>query len=78
MKDCLFQWQAKVERGQEEFDAISQMIKKEMEHFEVNRVKDFKQTVITYLENLMLHQQQASLMLIFSPSKACVFALCFC
>lgn len=53
-----FQWQAKVERGQEEFDAISQMIKKEMERFEINRVKDFKQTIINYLENLMLHQQQ--------------------
>ena len=52
------EWQAKVERGQEEFDAISQMIKKEMERFEINRVKDFKQTIISYLENLMLHQQQ--------------------
>lgn len=54
------QWQAKVERGQEEFDTISQMIKKEMERFEINRVKDFKETVIIYLENLMLHQQQVS------------------
>lgn len=54
----VIEWQAKVERGQEEFDTISQMIKKEMERFEINRVKDFKDTVIVYLENLMLHQQQ--------------------
>jgi len=54
----LFQWEAKVERGQEEFDNISKMIKKEMERFEVNRVKDFKAIIIQYLENLMTHQQQ--------------------
>jgi hypothetical protein len=53
-----FQWEAKVERGQEEFDSISKMIKKEMERFEVNRVKDFKAIIIEYLENLMTHQQQ--------------------
>jgi molecular chaperone GrpE (heat shock protein) len=53
-----FQWEAKVERGQEEFDNISKMIKKEMERFEVNRVKDFKAIIIQYLENLMTHQQQ--------------------
>jgi sorting nexin-1/2 len=53
-----FQWEAKVERGQEEFDNISKMIKKEMERFEVNRVKDFKAIIIQYLETLMSHQQQ--------------------
>jgi sorting nexin-1/2 len=53
-----FQWEAKVERGQEEFDNISKMIKKEMERFEVNRVKDFKAIITQYLENLMTHQQQ--------------------
>jgi sorting nexin-1/2 len=53
-----FQWEAKVERGQEEFDNISKMIKKEMERFEVNRVKDFKAIIMQYLENLMTHQQQ--------------------
>jgi Vps5 C terminal like. len=53
-----FQWEAKVERGQEEFDNISKMIKKEMERFEGNRVKDFKAIIIQYLENLMTHQQQ--------------------
>ncbi|KDR15997.1 sorting nexin-2-like isoform X2 [Zootermopsis nevadensis] len=52
------EWEAKVERGQEEFDNISKMIKKEMERFEVSRVKDFKAIIIQYLENLMTHQQQ--------------------
>ncbi|PNF28821.1 Sorting nexin-2 [Cryptotermes secundus] len=52
------EWEAKVDRGQEEFDNISKMIKKEMERFEVNRVKDFKAIIIQYLENLMTHQQQ--------------------
>jgi sorting nexin-1/2 len=55
-----FQWEAKVERGQEEFDNISRMIKREMERFEVNRVKDFKAVIIQYLENLMTHQQQVT------------------
>nr|CAD7259781.1 unnamed protein product [Timema shepardi] len=52
------EWEAKVERGQEEFDNISKMIKKEMERFEANRVKDFKAIIINYMENLMTHQQQ--------------------
>nr|CAD7418875.1 unnamed protein product [Timema cristinae] len=34
------------------------MIKKEMERFEANRVKDFKAIIINYMENLMTHQQQ--------------------
>lgn len=52
------EWSAKVERGQEEFDNISQMIKKEMERFEINRVKDFKSIIIQYLETLMNQQQE--------------------
>nr|CAD7441792.1 unnamed protein product [Timema bartmani] len=52
------EWESKVERGQEEFDNISKMIKKEMERFEANRVKDFKAIIINYMENLMTHQQQ--------------------
>lgn len=51
-----------MERGQEEFDNISRMIKKEMERFEVNRVKDFKVTIIQYLESLMTHQQQVTML----------------
>lgn len=52
------QWEAKVERCQEEFNAISKMIKKEMETFEVARVKDFKAVIVKYLEEQMAHQQQ--------------------
>ncbi|XP_071450479.1 sorting nexin-2-like [Hetaerina americana] len=52
------EWEAKVERGQEEFNNISLMIKKEMEMFESQRVRDFKETLIKYLENLLGHQQQ--------------------
>lgn len=52
------EWESKVERGQEEFDNISKMIKKELERFEINRVKDFKAIIIQYLESLMNNQQQ--------------------
>ncbi|XP_049831679.1 sorting nexin-2 [Schistocerca gregaria] len=52
------EWESKVERGQEEFDNISKMIKKELERFEINRVKDFKAIIIQYLENLMNNQLQ--------------------
>lgn len=47
-----------METGEKEFEDISRMIKKEMERFDRTRVKDFKQTLIKYLETLMLHQQQ--------------------
>ncbi|XP_047117940.1 sorting nexin-2 [Schistocerca piceifrons] len=52
------EWESKVERGQEEFDNISKMIKKELERFEINRVKDFKAIIVQYLENLMNNQLQ--------------------
>ncbi|XP_034943121.1 sorting nexin-2 [Chelonus insularis] len=51
-------WEAKVERGQEEFDNISKMIKKEVERFEVLRVEDFKKQLIEYLEAMLQHQNQ--------------------
>lgn len=52
------EWEAKVERGQEEFENISKMIRKEMERFEFNRVRDFKNTIVQYMETLMTTQQQ--------------------
>lgn len=58
---CL-QWEAKVERCEEEFNSISKMIKKEMERFEVARVKDFKAVILKYLETQMSHQQQVGLL----------------
>ncbi|XP_076267180.1 sorting nexin 1 [Rhynchophorus ferrugineus] len=52
------EWEAKVERGQESFEKISQMIKKEMERFEKCRIHDFKIMFIKYLENHLEHQAQ--------------------
>lgn len=54
----LSQWEAKVQRCQKEFDNISAEIKKEMERFELTRARDFKSTIIKYLEDQMAHQQQ--------------------
>ncbi|KAG0716360.1 Sorting nexin-2 [Chionoecetes opilio] len=52
------EWEGKVERSQEEFERISKAIKKEMEQFDVMRVKDFRDMIIKYLEDLMTSQQQ--------------------
>ncbi|XP_050306039.1 sorting nexin-2-like [Anthonomus grandis grandis] len=52
------EWEAKVDRGQESFDKISQMIKSEMERFEKCRIQDFKVMFIKYLENHLEHQAQ--------------------
>lgn len=54
---CL-QLEDKVDKCQEEFDKISKNIRKEMLRFEKQRVKDFKTTIIHYLESLMNNQQQ--------------------
>ncbi|KAK2163468.1 hypothetical protein LSH36_79g09044 [Paralvinella palmiformis] len=52
------QLEDKVDKCQEEFDKISKNIRKEMLRFEKQRVKDFKTTIIHYLESLMNNQQQ--------------------
>lgn len=57
------EWECKVQRCQKEFDDISTEIKREMERFEINRARDFKATIIKYLEDQMAHQQQVSLLL---------------
>lgn len=49
-----------MERSQEEFERISRAIKKEMEQFDVMRLKDFRDMVVQYLEDLMTSQQQVS------------------
>lgn len=54
----VIEWESKVERGQEEFDNISRMIKKEVERFEVVRVEDFKKQLTEYLESMLQHQNQ--------------------
>ena len=47
-----------MEQGQEEFEEISKQIRKEVAAFEKRRVKDFKHTIIKYLELLMNNQIQ--------------------
>lgn len=52
------EWEAKVQRCQKEFEEISAEIKKETERFEIDRVRDFKATIIKYLQDQMANQQQ--------------------
>ena len=54
------QWEAKVNRSQEEFDTISKAIKSELERFELQRVKDFKTAFILYLEAQLKAQEKVS------------------
>jgi hypothetical protein len=49
-----------VNRSQEEFDSISRAIKKELERFELERVRDFKSAFIAYLEAQMKAQDKVS------------------
>ncbi|GFS06274.1 sorting nexin-2 [Elysia marginata] len=53
------EWEQRVEKGQEDFEAISKSIKKEMLRFEKMRVVDFKDKVIKYLEILMDNQEKS-------------------
>lgn len=57
----ILKWESKVQRCQKEFDDISAEIKREMERFEINRVKDFKTTIVKYLQDQMAHQQQVNM-----------------
>uniref|UniRef100_A0A0K8TWP3 Sorting nexin-2 n=1 Tax=Bactrocera latifrons TaxID=174628 RepID=A0A0K8TWP3_BACLA len=52
------EWQTKVQRCQQQFDDISTEIKKEMERFELNRIREFKINTMKYIEDQMAHQQQ--------------------
>ncbi|XP_013116514.1 sorting nexin-2 isoform X1 [Stomoxys calcitrans] len=52
------EWQVKVQRCQQQFEEISSEIKKEMERFELHRIKEFKANLVKYLEDQMAHQQQ--------------------
>lgn len=54
----IVEWEAKVQRCQQEFEEISKEIKKEMERFDMKRVSEFKSIIIKYLEDQMAHQQQ--------------------
>lgn len=61
-----------MQRCQKEFDEISNEIKREMERFEITRAKDFKVTIIKYLEDQMAHQQQVcSICFFICKSETC-------
>ncbi|CAH2234210.1 jg16659 [Pararge aegeria aegeria] len=55
----IIEWEAKVERGQQEFDSISRVIKKEIERWEEVRLSELRATLLRYLEEHMKHQAQA-------------------
>jgi len=57
-REEVVEWEEKVEKSQADFDAISKVIKKEMETFEVSRVKDFKKIIVKYLEGLLSNQHE--------------------
>lgn len=61
-------------RSQEEFDSISRAIKKELERFELERVRDFKSAFIAYLEAQMKAQDKVSFLLRFSSSSSLFMA----
>lgn len=51
-------YETRVTRGQEEFEKISKNIKKDVEKFELDRVKDFRANMIKYMEILLENQQK--------------------
>lgn len=57
-----------MQRCQKEFEDISAEIKREVERFEINRTKDFKATVVKYLQDQMAHQQQVNAAKIYLTS----------
>lgn len=54
----IVEWEQRVTKSQESFDEISRNIRKELDLFERQKVRDFKSTVINYLQVMMNNQQQ--------------------
>lgn len=52
------EYEARVQRGQEEFEKISKTIKKDVEKFELDRVKEFQANMVKYLETLLDGQKK--------------------
>lgn len=52
------EYEARVQRGQEEFEKISKNIKKDVEKFELDRVKEFQANMVKYLETLLDGQKK--------------------
>ena len=52
-----FQLEEKVDKAKQEFDQISKNIREEFDRFEVNRIRDFKNNFIVYMEKLLETQE---------------------
>lgn len=52
------EYEARVQRGQEDFEKISKNIKKDVEKFELDRVKEFQANMMKYLETLLDSQKK--------------------
>jgi len=52
------EWERRVEKGEEDFEAISKEVKVEMARFEKSRVVDFKDLLIKYLQSLLKVQEE--------------------
>lgn len=52
------EWEQRVTKTQEGFEEISKTIRKELAHFERQKVRDFKATILNYLQTMMNNQQQ--------------------
>ncbi|CAL9707725.1 unnamed protein product [Knipowitschia caucasica] len=57
-RDEIKELELKVSQGERDFEQISKTIRKEVSRFEKDRVKDFKEIIVKYLETLLLSQQQ--------------------
>jgi sorting nexin-1/2 len=60
--NCLIssKWEAKVDKGKDEFEQISKTIRQEMKRFDKTRISEFKKTLTNYLQSLLDHQQAVS------------------
>jgi len=48
------------EMAKDNFDRISRQIKKEVELFDMRKAKDFKKSIVKYLENMLKSQEKIS------------------
>jgi sorting nexin-1/2 len=58
-----------VEKGKDEFEKISKAIRKEVARFDKYRVEDFKDSVVSYLEQMMENQQRVGIVSLREPAK---------
>lgn len=58
-------------KSEEEFNDISETIRKEMARFDRQKALDFKSTVVSYLQCLMNYQQQVE----FTPVQSALIMI---